>query len=184
MKEKHFYRFIALFVGVLLGVSFLFPHHPALLNRAEFNPSTTSQTALHFKNIRSYWYDPEEIEGQGATHYTYKKWDENLSAGLRPSIVHQWRQDEATLILTPFKGESDTLELQLVLGADTLDVSRSKLNREGIIDVADRWMRHLDTAQTYTLIDPSFGEIELSESEISGVQTVLTDYFTLVGYLR
>lgn len=184
MTEKHLLRGVLIFVLVLLGISFMFPHKPALLNRSEFSFATSSDSRLHFNNVRSYWYKREEIKGQGADKYNYTKWDESMPKSIRPLIIHQWRVNQATLFLVPHSLDSAQGSLQLILHTDTLSVGMDALDRDGHIDIADRWFRHLDTAQAYQLCDEKGQSIAVTQTETKAVKAVLTDYFTLVNYLK
>lgn len=184
MNEKILLRGVLGFVIVLLGLSFLFPHEEALLDRSEFSFSTTSDSRLQFNNVRSYWYRRTEIPEQGADKYTYSKWDENMTQSVRPTIINQWRVDEATLFLIPQIGLETSGKIYLKLADDTFAIQLDELDREAHIDIADRWYRHLDTAHSYALLTEEEIEIEVSDTELKGVKTVLKDYFTLVNYLQ
>ncbi|NVK03826.1 MAG: hypothetical protein HWD92_03340 [Flavobacteriia bacterium] len=184
MNEKLLLRGVLLFVVLLLGISFLFPHKERLLERDEFSFTTTADSRLHFNNVRSYWYQKEEIPNQGADKFNYSKWDSEMDVSLRPLIINQWRVDEATLFLMPDVNGLSTERVDIILAEDTLSILMNELDRDAHIDIADKWYRHLDTTNSYILFTEMLGEVAPSDTEVKAVKAVLKDYFTLVNYLR
>ncbi|KAB2814205.1 hypothetical protein [Phaeocystidibacter luteus] len=182
MNEGKLLKGVLAFVLILLAISFMFPHQPKLKSLEEFSFETTSDSRLHFNNIRSFWYYRTEEPEQGIVRYDYKKWDVDIASGLRPEIITLWKRDEAILMLRPM-GTDTTTTRYLVLGADTLKIDKGSMDRDAYIETAMRWYQHLDTTASYSILNESREMLEVSEDEVKAVKAVLTDYFTLVRFL-
>lgn len=167
---------------ILLALSFLFPHKPKLKSPRDFTFETTSDSRLHFNNVRSFWYRQTEEPEQGIIRYEYKKWDEDITSGLRPEIITLWKLDEAIIMLKPISTDSSNVRY-LLLGTDTLKVDKGSMDREAYVKTAMRWYQHLDTTASYGVLDEYGRTLEVSEDETKAVKSVLTDYFTLVRFL-
>ncbi len=184
MNEKKLLRGVLIFVGTLLLISFLFPHEPKLRSWDQFTFSTTSDSRLYFQNMRSYWYVRSEKSDQGIHIHRYKKWDDDAPFSIRPMLVEQWKIDEAMVFLEVTDTSSSEYGDGLILGTDTIKMDVHHMNREAYAEIAHRWYSHIDTAHAYSVLSNQGNIYQPSKREYEAARTVLSDYFTLVGFLR
>ncbi len=76
---------------------------------------TTSSSVLFFKNVRQRYYDRQEVPGNGM--YTYRISERRQTPEgplLHLAIVHNWRYDEAYVLVEPNEviGRPDVLEVE------------------------------------------------------------------------
>ena len=78
------------------------PDKESRVNRARLDFTTTDESELFFKNVRQAYYDQQEMAEAGMNVFRLGKRNE---AGDLPvinlAIVHQWRLDEASIIIEP-----------------------------------------------------------------------------------
>ena len=149
------------------------------ISMQEVDCSTTQSSELYFKNIRSYFYQLEEHPESGFKIYRLKSSLETESH-LPLMIVHNWRMNEAFVLIDQEKGIE--LPLQLIeQNGETVSLNN------GSTDANYRFaaiLYHIiDEEADFQLLSGKL-EIQLSESEKKKLKRTLYDYFKLVGKLR
>ena len=183
MKNELGRVFIFFLGAVVIFVSLFAVFDPKgkKINLKEIEFSTTKSSELYFKNMRSYFYDKEEINDSKFLLYRINNREKDSNkVSLHFLLVHNWLLNECYLVAEPqnvglqveweYEDELGTIELtgennraHFVFGAEVFE----QLERNATL-----WWVDSDTKKV------------LPEAEKSSLKTSLKDYFKLVGKLR
>ncbi len=182
LKLKHWFF---IWLGIMIGIAVILQpdERPDKFSKPGF--STTRQSEMYFRNIRSFYYaTTEEAEGILYAHRLNALFDENDNILLPFVIYHNWRTHEAFIRLDTNYYAGDVYPFAV---ADSAGV------RIDTIWSPDLWQEaQSDFAKAIYIALIREKKITFPKSDTSAVLTgqertatrrVLTDYFTLIGKL-
>lgn len=169
----------AVFIFIVLFA--LFGPQGKKINLKEIEFTTTNSSELYFKNIRSYFYDKEEINDANFLLYRIKSREkDSIKINLQFLLVHNWLLNECYLIAeTHHPGLQVEWEYDDEFGTIKLN---GENNRAHFIFGAELF-EQLDRDADIRLVNAG-SKKEFSQEERSSLKTSLKDYFKLVGKLR
>lgn len=177
--------FFIWFLIVLLGM-LLFAPEKREINLKEISFRVNESNELHFKNLRSYYYEPE-VDGKSKFNlYRFKRY--KAENDLSFCIVFNWLMDEA-YIIAEWQGE--------LLNMDGFKIYAENINGEShVIEVKSfgNEAHFLLAGEVYLHLSKEFRYfINLSDNERTeifpiqsryNIEQTLKDYFKLVGKLH
>ncbi|MGI9542226.1 MAG: hypothetical protein ACR2MX_03145 [Cyclobacteriaceae bacterium] len=147
------------------------------------NFNTTDASELYFKNVRQYYYDLEEQDGQNMFSLGNRN-QEASYPNLILIITMDWRKDQAYLSLasSPYFSEDSPIEVQAL--ARERDehhklVSRDKV--ETFAFVTKIYQSILNEQKLYVLIDDKQYPLFANESDREAFRITAFDFYRLVG---
>ena len=170
-----FFQFLGLVV-ILVSVFAIFGPEGKKINLKEISFKTTNSSQLYFKNIRSYFYNKEEIKAANFNLFRLKSNGDKLNF----VIVNNWLMSESYIVL-----ESDLINYSInwQFENDSGAVTLSGENNRAHYVFAAELFEQLDRNATLALKTQNYSH-RLSEDEMASLKTTLKDYFKLVGKLR
>ncbi len=179
---------LLVFIGFLLGLSFLFAPAPRAVDLNEVRFAHTSSSLLYFKNIRSFYYDIQPDERSGFILNRLKRRDlDSTRPSLQFTIVNNWRMDESYIY-----AELNTAGEQWAAPAvyftratkDTL-FSLNRLDNEAHYHFAAEVYNQLLRNQPLYLVNgqDTIKELYAEKRTNFNAAMVLEDYFKLVNKL-
>jgi hypothetical protein len=81
---------------------------------------TTDRSEIFFKNMRQSAYTTTEEQEAGVYLYTHKTWDNDSLSPVVPTIVFNWRQDRAYLMLNWSEEWRNMKEIDVTVSGDSL----------------------------------------------------------------
>lgn len=175
-------------LGIMVVVlAFTMPEsRPIDLEEVSFH--TTESSEMYFKNVRSYFYEIWDDPKSGFVHYRIKSRNQNPAVpSINFLILHNWRFDEAYVMLEPNEALSTAqgLSLSVVTSSDSLSFPLGDFTNyehwmtSGRIYMALReddsrfWLSESDGNRKVTLY--------LDGEERKSLKKTLRDYYKLVG---
>ncbi len=175
-------------LGIMVVVlAFTMPEsRPIDLEEVSFH--TTESSEMYFKNVRSYFYEVWDDPKSGFVHYRIKSRNQNPAGpSINFLILHNWRFDEAYVMLEPNEALSTAqgLSLSVVTSSDSLSFPLGDFTNyehwmtSGRIYMALReddsrfWLSESDGNRKVTLY--------LDGEERKSLKKTLRDYYKLVG---
>ncbi|MAY84270.1 MAG: hypothetical protein CMP59_09065 [Flavobacteriales bacterium] len=167
---------------MILGLTLFWAFGPKAkkidLNEISYN--TTESSTLYFRNMRAYFYDLNDDEKSGFNIYRIGS-REKTESKLHFMIIHNWRLNEAYIMLESDLIDIEKENLSLILVSDTLALEAK--DAEANYTFAAKLFEALERGSEVALISGS-DEFSFSESELKSIKKSLKDYFKLVGKLR
>lgn len=150
------------------------------------NFETTDRSEIYFKNMRQSSYTVVEEVEAGIYLYTQKTWEKDSASLLIPTIVFNWRQDRAYVMLNWSAGWLEMEEVIVIVKSDGLPVQRitySHGNMRDQLGFAANLYNALAEGATFTL-EKEGEEIPLfdSEEKEDAFRVTLYDYLRLTGW--
>lgn len=179
--QIYFLGFI--FFIVLLVVCFaIFVPSQSSIHLEEIKFSTSQSSRLYFKNLRSYYYEKDEVEKPGFILHQYKSDGEE---NLRFLIVDNWKHDEAYIIAESaiVNIDEEILQIMWTRGNESDTISLKELDAEA---------HYVFAAQLYDklLQEGELAIIKKTDSflftgnEKKSLKITLKDFFKLVEKVR
>ena len=139
--------------------------------------TTTDASELFFKNVRKSYYEVDERKDQGIDLYRLKKRNKKAEYALiEMAIVHNWRNDNAFIMITPntYIGPTD----KMAVGKDTLSFQPKSMPEQ--IQMAAIIYNGIIENLEFTLIRPDSTAPFLQDSDDrEAIKVTVYDYLKL-----
>ena len=150
-----------------------------LINNLEKKKISVIVTSRFFKNIRKSSYITEERDDQGLTIYRLEELAEQKDYPfLDVSIVHNWRNDNAFVMLQPninmLSGHS------IIIGKDTLSLEQANMTQQ--VNLAGKIYNQLiDNGSIWLLDNGRTQEFMAKSEDRQAIRVCLFDFFRLTN---
>ncbi|QTN38931.1 hypothetical protein HZ996_07185 [Cryomorphaceae bacterium] len=175
-------------LGIMVVVlAFTMPEsRPIDLEEVSFH--TTESSEMYFKNVRSYFYEVWDDPKSGFVHYRIKSRNQNPAVpSINFLILHNWRFDEAYVMLEPNEALSSAqgLSLSVVTSSDSLSFALGDFtNYEHWMTSGRIYMALREDDSRFWLSDSEGNRkvaLYLDGEERKSLKKTLRDYYKLVG---
>ncbi|CAD5269471.1 MULTISPECIES: hypothetical protein [unclassified Imperialibacter] len=147
---------------------------------------TTDRSELFFKNMRQSAYTTTEQQEAGVYLYTHKTWDKDSLSPVVPTIVFNWRQDRAYLMLNWSEKWSAIKEIDVTVSSDTLPdyhlIYREGNMRDQLTFSATLYNAMMDGGRFALRKDGEKVPLFTSDEKREAFRVTLYDYLRLTGW--
>jgi len=178
-------KWLIVFIGLVLGLSFLFAPRPKTVDWNTVEYSTTSSSLLYFKNIRSYYYNIYPNEKAPFILYRFKRRDRDTNSHkLQFTIVHNPLQNEAYLYaeLPSYSKQYPSLSVKFPETKPFI-WQDEQLKNDDYYQLGAQVFNHLIDGRAVYLCsaNDTLAQLYASKKAKLNAETVLEDYFKLVN---
>jgi hypothetical protein len=183
--RRIFFTWVAIMV-VVVALFAVFGPQGKEINLQTVSFETTQSASLYFKNMRSYFYDKEVLDGKNYTLYRIDSREKNPALNKLSFVIVNNPQVDQCFI----RAESGLLNLE----HDTLAIEWKLADSAGIIQLkeVDSYAHYIFAAKLFEKLDAEADlilrsaskEEAFKESEKKSLRKNLADYFRLVGKLK
>jgi hypothetical protein len=173
-------------IFILLLIISCSPDNRKQLTIEDFSFGITHDTGMFFKNVRLLYYDFQEIPpGSGRYAYRFKNRDTSDSqAVLYPTIVVDWLNDEATILIEPNNYPGIPLNLHVKINCEESDeafIVLDERGKENMLEFANRIYEAIVAGCILSIeIEQEFIPLLESEKSREAFRKTMLDYFNLV----
>ncbi len=159
---------------IMVFISFLLGCNADTEDSGEFSNSTTDASELFFNNMRKSYYAVQEMKDAGMNIYLNK--DFNQEDAISMSIIHNWRNDEASVMLD-IKGID--LPANFLVGSNPIQtVSFEGRSIDEHIEVAIELYKAIINSEDLSIRSDS-GSVQLSDPLRETIRVTMVDFFNL-----
>jgi hypothetical protein len=147
---------------------------------------TTDRSELFFKNMRQSAYTTTEQQEAGVYLYTHKTWDKDSLSPVVPTIVFNWRQDRAYLMLNWSEKWGAIKEIDVTVSSDTIPdyhlIYREGNMRDQLTFSATLYNVMMEGGRFTLRKDGEKVPLFTSEEKREAFRVTLYDYLRLTGW--
>lgn len=175
-------------IGALVLISCNTNNSNRFDNKA-FDFSITDDSGLYFKNVRQLYYDFQEIPpGSSRNVYRLKsRYKEDDYPVLYPTIVVDWVNDQASVLIEPNNYPGIPLELNIKINCEESEeafIVLDERGKENMLDFANKIYEALVAGCGLSLeIEQEFVPLMESEKSKEAFRKAMLDYYKLVRIL-
>jgi len=162
------------------------PDNRKQLAMEDFSFGITHDSGIFFKNVRQLYYDFQEIPpGSGRYAYRLKNRETSESqAVLYPTIVVDWLNDQATILIEPNNYPGIPLQLHVKINCEESDeafIVLDERGKENMLEFANRIYEAIVAGCRLSLeTEQEFIPLMESEKSREAFRKTMLDYFNLV----